>query len=336
MRTEEILADYLNEIFNQEIEIKPLEDKLKNQLPLYMRTGYRYTYANLLNRPVVFVEPKNQEDFKILQTKKQLQKLPKEFGMAILLLKGVAAYNRNRLVQAGVNFVVPAKQLFLPDLLMDLRENYPVIMKKKQHQLLPSAQVIVLYHVSNHSIDFEIENKSFKEIAFKFNYSATTITKAIENLKDLDLISIIGEKEKCIRFKLTRGKLWHFSLEQNLFINPVLKQVFTNARPKDAKLRANLTALTRYTEINESRQQFYALDKNKYYELVKQDEIKEIEDPEAEFCIEIWKYDPRLLFHNFDIGVWSVDPLSLYLTFMDNKDERIEMELEDMLKQYIW
>ncbi|GEM_PF-3944963 len=42
--------------------------------------------------------------------------------------------------------------------------------------------------------------------------------------------------------------------------------------------------------------------------------------------IEIWKYDPELFARE---GV--VDPLSLYMSLKDTKDERVEMALEQQV-----
>lgn len=47
--------------------------------------------------------------------------------------------------------------------------------------------------------------------------------------------------------------------------------------------------------------------------------------------IQQWKYDCNLFSHN-DL----VDPVSLACSFMGNKDERIEIELEKMIKEYQW
>ena len=44
-----------------------------------------------------------------------------------------------------------------------------------------------------------------------------------------------------------------------------------------------------------------------------------------------WKYDPKKFARN-----GMVDPVSLYMTFVDNMDERIEGALEELLEEYKW
>jgi hypothetical protein len=47
--------------------------------------------------------------------------------------------------------------------------------------------------------------------------------------------------------------------------------------------------------------------------------------------LEIWKYDPSLFVKNN-----HVDLISLYASLLDNKDERVESELENILKGEKW
>ena len=49
------------------------------------------------------------------------------------------------------------------------------------------------------------------------------------------------------------------------------------------------------------------------------------------FRIEIWKYDPKLLSHT-----GTVDKLSLYLSLKDNDDERVQIELDNLLNDIQW
>jgi hypothetical protein len=48
-------------------------------------------------------------------------------------------------------------------------------------------------------------------------------------------------------------------------------------------------------------------------------------------CIEIWRYDPKLLSIN---GV--VDKLSLYLLLNDDINERVQGELQQMMEEIKW
>ncbi len=57
---------------------------------------------------------------------------------------------------------------------------------------------------------------------------------------------------------------------------------------------------------------------------------------EGKYCLEVWKYDPLKLVGEMPNDIAVVDPLSLYLSLKDSTDERIEMALEKIIKDYIW
>lgn len=125
-------------------------------------------------------------------------------------------------------------------------------------------------------------------------------------------------------------------MEQNLLVNPVMKTVFVDETPKELVLiRSNISALSEYSDLNESTQQFYAVEKTVFYELKKNSRIKNPNRQEGAVAIEVWKYNPELLIGELLSSASVVDPLSLYLSVQDKKDERIEMALEQILEIYI-
>lgn len=332
----ELIQEYLENIFSPPMEVKELPRERIKMLPIYLRETYWYYSVTILGKAVVLVEPKYQKEFKILRTRVQLNKLPKEFGIIVLLLREVTAINRNRMVQSRINFIVPGKQLFLPELLMDLRESYPAAtVKKSTDHLTPSAQAILLYHILPYN-KWDVETHSFKELAEKFGYTPMSISKAVDNLKMHELIKVEGEKEKFVRFNMAKHELWNHLLKTKIWTNPVLKTVYVEKKPAVATLRANITGLAQYSEINESNQKYYAIDKVNYYALQQKMEIDEIEDTETKYCLEVWKYDPLILAENTDSDQPAVDPLSLYLSMQENTDERVDIELDNIIEKYTW
>ena len=51
---------------------------------------------------------------------------------------------------------------------------------------------------------------------------------------------------------------------------------------------------------------------------------------DARSLLQVWRYDPCLC------GKEQVDRLSLYLSFGDERDPRVESEIERMLEENIW
>lgn len=163
------------------------------------------------------------------------------------------------------------------------------------------------------------------------------ITNAVENLMYHELVEVEGEKEKYIKFRGDRSELWNIAMEQNLLLNPVLKTVYVDLIPKNIyMLKTNASALPEYTDLNPSKQQYCALEKTVFYGLQKSNALVNLNDYEGNYAIEVWKYDPLTLVHEMPNEMSVVDPLSLYLSLKDSKDERIEMALEQITDKYIW
>ncbi len=256
----------------------------------------------------------------------------------VLLLDHVVSYNRIRLIKKKVNFIVPGKQLFLPEMLVDLKNTTTAKSSFKEKQkLIPSAQVIVLYQILGLSELWDIEQKPFKEIAFKLNYSPMAISKAVENLQVLDLVTVAGEKEKFVQFNYEKVKLWE-KIDENDFWNyPVFKRVYIDSLPPEMKTwDCNTSALPEYSDMNPSRQNYVAIGRTEYNRLNKQNLLRNANPTEGNYCIEIWKYNPGVLADAAIFTELTVDPLSLYLTLKSTPDERIEMALKQIKEKYIY
>ncbi len=222
--------------------------------------------------------------------------------------------------------------MFLPDMLIDLQESFGKKKRASDEALTPSAQFLLIYHLLHKNYNWSLEANSFKAIAEKFIYTGMTITKAADNLRYLELADITGLKEKYIRFRLERHELWQDALKRKLLSDPVLKRIYVDEKPVNTyMLMSNASALPEYSDMNPSRQKHFALAKAAYYALPKST-WKNANDNEGSYCIEVWKYDPLLLVNELHNDSSVVDPLSLYLSLRDSKDERIEMALEQLLK----
>jgi phosphoribosylformylglycinamidine (FGAM) synthase PurS component len=329
---------YIKEVLGKELQLHHVTKQRLLQLPLYITETYQFLEGELYHKKLLFATPKDLESLRILQTEKQFLKVRKIFGSVVLLMPQITAYNRKRLIEKGINFVVPGKQLYLPDLLIDLRENdLTERVNRKPTTLLPSAQFLVIYHIIHRNEKWQMEDHPFKGIAEKTGYTAMAITKAIENLKEEEIVDVRGEKEKFIHFRLERPELWHDLVKRKLLVNPILKKVYFAEKPeKSFLLLAGTSALPEYSDVNPSRQLVYAIDKTSYYGLLGENKLKEINDQEGRFGLEVWKYNPNKLAAELLNDTAVVDPLSLYLSLQDNPDERIEMALDQIINKFIW
>jgi len=331
------IIELLYEYLNKSVGVRPSLFKIgldeEKKLPFFMKETYWFYYSDFFfGNEFTLLIPKNEILPKVSQLKKNMEMIEDLFQRrTVLVNNSIPSYIRNRLIQKQINFIIPGRQMFMPTIRVDLNEKEykrPV----KTEKLIPSAQFIILYQILKPTD--RLEQYSLKELAGKFDYSAMAITKAIKNLNVHDLCEIEGSKGKNIRFNQNIIDLWFKALP--LMTSPVLKQVYIESYPDGELLfESNASALSEYTDMNPSKQQFLAIEKNNYYKLEKENKLQGLNEFEGKYCLEIWKYNPYLLTQGIAKEA-IVDPLSLYLSITDNQDERIKMALEQIINQYIY
>lgn len=330
---------YIEETMGIQPTATPLAKSYLDRLPIYIHETFKLWSINLFNTGIILAELKNEDKLSIQQTEKQVQQIKNLLNLkVVVVLENVQAYNRKRLIEKGINFIVPGKQLYMPDMLIDLRESFvhPKT-KQKNETLLPSAQFILIYHIIHRNQQWKLEEHSFKEIAQKLAYTPMAITNAIDNLKYHELIEVEGEKEKFICFRYDRHELWNIAHQQNLLVNPVIKTVYVDEKPESLfLLQSNTSALPEYTDLNPSRQEYFAIEKTVFYGLQKSNALVNMNEYEGRYALEVWKYNPLTLVDELPNDRAVVDPLSLYLSVKESRDERIEMALEQILEKFIW
>lgn len=328
------LKEYIRNVLGTDLKVEKIGRNQLNSIPFYIREGYTFYETTFYGHEFILVEAKEDMPVTTLQIEKQLQQIKDNFKRKVILVtENITVINRKRLIEKGINFIDPRKQLFLPGLLIDLRENFRMPEgKQNKGKLLPSAQFILLYKILHRRE--EIEQKNFKELSEKFGYTQMAITKAIENLKHHELCRVGGGKEKNIYFDKEITELWHDALP--LLVDPVLKKVYVDEIPRRPfLLNSNVSALPEYSDMSPGRQEYYAIEKHLFYSLQKTDQWKNLNVEEGRYCLEVWKYDPGKLAEGITDDR-NVDPLSLYLSLKETQDERVEMALNNIIEKYIW
>ena len=329
------LRNYLEINLGIQLEVIPVPKQELNRLPMFIGEIYTVYLVKLFNNDFLLIQYKDADGFSISQLENHFnllnQKLEKKL---VLLVENLSSLNRTRLIEKGISFVVPGKQMFLLDLGIDLREiNQNWRNKKKSEKLLPSAQVLLLYHLLRSSDQWNLESASFTQLALKFYYTKMAITKAVDNLVYYELCKVEGTKEKYVRFTGDKGQLWQEALP--LLVNPVYKRIYVDEMPEGMHLlQSNESALPEYSDMNPSQQKYYAIEKGKYYDLQKNGQLKNPNEYEGMYCLELWKYNPAILTEGITKQN-NVDPLSLYLSLRDIHDERVETALKNITEKYL-
>ncbi len=319
------LQKYLSETLGLETKQTQIQKKDLNKLPFFLREMYNFRKTKLFGREIIFLYPKGNERLSVEKYSKHIRQIEETYNLPIVLIfEQLEAYNRKRLIEKQVAFIIPEKQMFIPQVLIDLRE-FRNTVSKKSKTIMPAAQYILFYHLLKENVG----TMNFKMLAQKLNYSQMTITRAAYDLADKKICGIEGGKEKRLIFDEDKREIWKKALP--FLQNPVKKKIFTTEIfDENLMYKAGYSALAFYADINANEEECFAIANTDYLRLAKKRRKKKIKTTESPFCVEIWKYSPGILFENR-----TVDPLSLYLTLKEENDERVELELEKALER-LW
>ena len=317
--------DYMMEVFGLDLKITEMPKVQRNGLPFYIVNDYNFWEGHLIDQNIVFAQKISTDHFTPDQYKKQLELLERYFNHPVVfILPEMEAYKRNRLIQKRINFVVANKLVFIPRLLIDIKE-YTLKVPQKEY-LKPVAQCLILYHLQKEPLN----GFTYRQLANVLQYPYLTITRAVENIQALNLCTLEGTKEKVICFENDHAGLWEKA--QAFMKNPVVKKVFTDSEIEEKLFfRSNINALSFYTDLNDEKQIYMAIHQDTFRKLNKEGKIKNLSDYDGKYCIEIWKYTPAILANN-----QFVDPLSVYLEFKDHTDERVQLALKAIIRQQKW
>ena len=300
----------------------------RDRLPHFIKEIYGFAETKLLGIPFLLAVDTNPAEQSPATLRKHMDLLrTKQNAEVIYVRANVTAYNRQRLIEHKVPFIVPGNQMYLPMLAIDLREHFRRL-RSETPTLSPSTQAVVI-----HALLRGIEQVFIPlKMAARLGYSAMTMTRAFDELEATNLGEVtVRGRARCLRFMGNRQEIW--TKAQPLLRSPVSKRLFIqHAKDKAGGIRAGLTALAEYSMLAPTAYITYALSREDW-KLLRQRRkavVVPVQEPDAQE-IEVWSYPPAL-FAERDV----VDPLSLYLSLRDNQDERIESALEEMIGKLEW
>ena len=317
--------NYLKQVFGLDLYVEPMPNEQTKKLPLYLANEYELFTARLLNINVIFAKKRTNEPLSVIRYRIQVRTLTRVFKCpVILVLPDMEAFKRNRLIQQKINFVIGGKQIFLPELLLDIKE-YNLKASKKDI-LTPAAQCILLYHLQKKSLN----NCTFQQIAEMVKYPYLSVTRATDILQKLGLCTVNTSKIKIIIFEEDKKALWKKALAY--LRTPVQRTVYYERILNEEKCYiSDINALAYYTNINPVKEVQLAVSQDDLKNIILSEEREYPLDYDCKYIVDIWRYNPGILAKD---GV--VDPLSLYLSLNWKTDERVKMALEQLIEIQKW
>ena len=322
---------YLNETMGLEILLDKWEGEAA--LPLYLREQYGFYQAQRIPgaKNVVFLADRTGQPPGVIE--KNLRYLAGKTQAALVYVREtITSYERKRLIEKRISFVVPGNQMYLPFCGIDLREWYTGS-NDKTDAFSPATQYLLLYLMQKS----EPMDSNQTSIANQMGYTNMTVVRAFREIENagLGVIERIG-KEKHLSLKGNRHAVWKKA--ETLLNTPVQQKFYVrglNFQPSmDSRfVIAGESALAKFSMLNEPRVPVWAIQSRAWkndkalqnkFEMQLYPETGSIE-------LELWRYPVNMTAED-----GTVDKLSLYLAIKDCQDDRIQEALAKMLEAVGW
>ena len=300
-----------------------------SRLPQYLADRYDFVSTEMLGTPCVLAASRGgHRSDTVRKDLATLRKYVPEGALAIYVVEALASYERRRLIEQAVPFIVPGNQIYLPDLGVDLREYFRGRRADAQEALSPASQALLIltllrpWQARLHP-SMLAENSDYSPItAWRVakEWMAAGFAEPVEDGRSQWVCFSQGPKEtwvKARRHLRSPVRAVHWAVGEC---------------PETAKAPlAGLSALAERTALAGPTYPARALGSRDWQRALKSG-VQRVHGPDQGTTqYEVWRYEPRLL---PDASV--VDPLSLILSLQEEPDERVAQAVEQLEGQLPW
>lgn len=303
------------------------------RLPGFLGRRYRFYQGKIIQQPCLFSVDLDPENDTPAQISKHVSIMQKEFpGIVVYTASNMSATRRSRLIDAGVAFVVPGNQLYIPALAVDFREIFRSTKKRGSDKLSPVAQVTLFYSILfRDELEIHPEQRTPSRMATTLSYSQMSIGRAFDELSDFGLatVEVKGRQKFLFMHESSRNIVEE---HRELLRRPVKSRKFALCGLMIPPMKiAGESALSHLTGLSPPDTPVYALHSDDWKLDLKKD-VQEVRSrDQADAVIELWYYRPDVLSEYA-----SVDPLSLYAQFWNHPNERIAKSAREALEHTPW
>lgn len=295
------------------------------QLPYFLQDTYEVLSGELMGQPIILACVKGHQPLAAQQVDQHAQRLRELLHAPVIIaLPEIAPGERKQLIAHGVAFVVPDRQLFAPQLGVILTERFGAEPRREQELVSPATQALLIWFLNHYPVT---ETWHPFEEAAALGYAGMTATRAIRELLQFNLFELeVRGRAKFLKLNSTRRELWQKAKPH--LRTPVLRTLWTYDRRilEVADTRwAGESALAHLTTVNEPHQQVVALTAEAETRAKQADIFFEPREIADGIAVQVWRYEPCMRAKER-----TVDPLSLWLSLRDIRDDRIQMALDEL------
>jgi hypothetical protein len=320
---------YLHHTLGIETQVRPWEGAAK--LPYFLHDRYELRELRLLDHPVLLAIYRRKAAPVLADVRNHLDKLKALSARPVVFVTdALASYERKRLIEQKVPFIVPGNQLYLPELGIDLREFFRQRKESPDAVLSPATQALLITALLRKPWNADWQPT---EPLAQLGYTAMTLSRAVKELTAASIATIGHEgRTRWLHFNRPPAEIWEQT--KPLLRSPVNRAAW--ARPT-ASLRtqrtplAGLSALASHSMLAEPPLATYAVSSIQWRTAVRAG-LEVLPEALPGACQwQVWSYTPALLPEGK-----TVDPLSLTLSLQDEVDERVQLALDELKGHFPW
>lgn len=321
---------YAHDAFGLELRLEPIRSA---SLPFYLNDRYAFWRGDLFGRPCVFMAPRPAalaEGWAELPRHRDTARYQLEVELVVLLFDSLPPRLRRKLVAERIAFVVAGAQLYVPEMILELREGRPAKppMTEAPATFAPTTQLVAIAILEG----WPIAGENATVLARKFGVAAMSMVRAFDQLQAAEVAETgrIG-RERALHLTAEGHEFW--GMVEPRLQSPVRKvrRVAISYPEHFPGLVAGESALSRYTALASPRVQTLAVAAADWNRLFRE----HLSDVEPSYGygdeIETWRYDPAVLAQEK-----VVDRVSLYLSLRHHRDERVAQAAEQLLESMPW
>lgn len=301
------------------------------KLPYFLQDAFDVRELTLLDRLILLAIEKRFDKPALASVRDQVDKLRQLAGMPVLYVtRTLASWERKRLLEYKVPFLVPGNQLYLPDLGIDLREVFRKPAAAPETALSPATQAVLITVLLRRPWRDQWQPA---EVIRGLGYTAMTLSRAVGELTAAG-IATVHTQGRARWLQMERGAAQTWEHAKPLLRSPVKRRVWVRPLPQwvlpHAKL-AGVSALARDSMLADPPWPVHAVSPAQW-KAATQAGVETLPEPMPDaYEWELWHYDPALV---PDSG--AVDPFSLTLSLKDNTDERVQLALDELKERFPW
>ena len=267
-----------------------------------------------------------------LRLLKQLEQLAARLESPVvgtcLVAEHLPPYLRNRLVELGQPFVVPGRQLFWPAVGSAETVQRPQRLRPRPVKTLgPVAQQLLIALL----LQRLLPPVTITAAAGALGVTPASVSQAVKALEASELVhSQLEGRERIFALAQEGDVVWQRA--QPLLRTPIRQRVrmLHADLPPETGICAGESAMAALTDLVEPAEPVYAVASRYWTKLGEAPVV--IPTADTGTCVvELWRYPPEPT-----AAQGCVDPLSLYLSLRDDKDERLQLALQELMEQIEW